>query len=354
MTKGVTQLLEQLHRIPMDRALRRVTDAGAATINPVEAEARAARLQAALDELPAVVESLEAGIREMDECDQASVVEAAAPFARVPHKPIRRDANAVIAVTMKDLLEAGAHFGHQVKRWNPKMKKYIFGKRNGIYIIDLQKTVKLFKDASAFVTEAAAQGKRVLFVGTKRQAQEIVLEEANRCGMFYVSNRWLGGTLTNFVTIRRSIERLKDLEGMLADTEAALTKKEYAALDHEREKLQKNLLGIREMDGLPDVLFVIDPSKEHIAVSEANKLGIPIVAMIDTNCDPEPIDYPIPANDDAIRSIRLITVAIADAVLAGYNLAEERYTEKDAVLESDLHTMQQHDGVPPSAFALRA
>jgi small subunit ribosomal protein S2 len=226
---------------------------------------------------------------------------------------------------MKELLEAGVHFGHQTKRWNPKMKKYIFGKRNGIYIIDLQKTLKLFKEASAFIADLAGQGKRILFVGTKRQAQDAILEEANRCGMFYVNNRWLGGTLTNFSTVRRSIERLKEIETILADAEKEMSKKERAALDREREKLQKNLIGIREMDGLPDALFVIDPKKEYIAVKEAKKLGIPVVAIVDTNCDPEDIDFVIPGNDDAIRAIRLFTLKIADAVLEGYNLAEERY-----------------------------
>src|SRR5713226_3134608 len=226
---------------------------------------------------------------------------------------------------MKELLEAGVHFGHQTKRWNPKMKKYIFGKRNGIYIIDLQKTLKLFKEASSFIADLASQGKRILFVGTKRQAQDAILEEANRCGMFYVNNRWLGGTLTNFSTVRKSIERLKELEAVLADTEKELSKKERAALDHEREKLQKNLIGIREMDSLPDSLFVIDPKKEYIAVKEAKRLKIPVVAIVDTNCDPEDIDYVIPGNDDAIRAIRLFTQKIADAVLEGYNLAEEKF-----------------------------
>jgi small subunit ribosomal protein S2 len=230
-----------------------------------------------------------------------------------------------VSITMKELLEAGVHFGHQTKRWNPKMKKYIFGKRNGIYIIDLQKTLKLFKEASAFISDLASQGKRILFVGTKRQAQDAILEEANRCGMFYVNNRWLGGTLTNFTTVRRSIERLKELEALLADTEKELSKKERAALDREREKLQKNLIGIREMDSLPDALFVIDPKKEYIAVKEAKKLGVPVVAIVDTNCDPEDINYVIPGNDDAIRAIRLFTQKIADAVLEGYNLADERY-----------------------------
>ncbi|HEX9161639.1 MAG TPA: 30S ribosomal protein S2 [Thermoanaerobaculia bacterium] len=226
---------------------------------------------------------------------------------------------------MKELLEAGVHFGHQTKRWNPKMKKYIFGKRNGIYIIDLQKTLKLFKEASQFIADLAGQGKRILFVGTKRQAQDAILEEANRCGMFYVNNRWLGGTLTNFTTVRKSIERLKEIEAVLGDAEKEMSKKERAQLEHEREKLQKNLIGIREMDGLPDALFVIDPKKEYIAVKEAKKLKIPVVAIVDTNCDPEDIDYVIPGNDDAIRAIRLFTQKIADAVLEGYNLAEEKF-----------------------------
>ena len=229
-----------------------------------------------------------------------------------------------VSITMKELLEAGVHFGHQTKRWNPKMKKYIFGKRNGIYIIDLQKTLKLFKEASAFIADLASQGKRVLFVGTKRQAQDAILEEANRCGMFYVNNRWLGGTLTNFTTVRKSIERLKEIESILGDSEKEMSKKERAALDREREKLQKNLIGIREMDGLPDALFVIDPKKEYIAVKEAKKLGIPVVAIVDTNCDPEDINHVIPGNDDAIRAIRLFTAAVADAVLEGKALAEER------------------------------
>ncbi|HEY8132447.1 MAG TPA: 30S ribosomal protein S2 [Thermoanaerobaculia bacterium] len=249
---------------------------------------------------------------------------------------------------MKELLEAGVHFGHQTKRWNPKMKKYIFGKRNGIYIIDLQKTLKLFKEASAFIADLASQGKRILFVGTKRQAQDAILEEANRCGMFYVNNRWLGGTLTNFTTVRRSIERLKELEAMLADTEKELSKKERAALDREREKLQKNLIGIREMDALPDALFVIDPKKEYIAVKEAKKLGVPVVAIVDTNCDPEDIDFVIPGNDDAIRAIRLFTQKIADAVLEGYNLADERYVGTEDKRE-EVPAPEQQPAAEPAA-----
>jgi small subunit ribosomal protein S2 len=252
---------------------------------------------------------------------------------------------------MKELLEAGVHFGHQTKRWNPKMKKYIFGKRNGIYIIDLQKTLKLFKEASAFVADLASAGKRVLFVGTKRQAQDAILEEANRCGMFYVNNRWLGGTLTNFSTVRKSIERLKELEAILADTDKELSKKERAALDREREKLQKNLIGIREMDALPDALFVIDPKKEYIAVKEAKKLGIPVVAIVDTNCDPEDIDHVIPGNDDAIRAIRLFTQKIADAVLEGYNIAEERYIGTDDKAEPAPDAQMPAEALPAEAVS---
>ena len=254
---------------------------------------------------------------------------------------------------MKELLEAGVHFGHQTKRWNPKMKKYIFGKRNGIYIIDLQKTLKLFKEASQFIADLAGQGKRILFVGTKRQAQDAILEEANRCCMFYVNNRWLGGTLTNFSTVRKSIERLKEIESILGDSEKEMSKKERATLDHEREKLQKNLIGIREMDGLPDALFVIDPKKEYIAVKEAKKLGIPVVAIVDTNCDPEDIDYVIPGNDDAIRAIRLFTQKIADAVLEGYNLAEEKFIgvedkgqAAEAAMPAEATAPAEHAAVP--------
>jgi len=229
---------------------------------------------------------------------------------------------------MKELLEAGVHFGHQTKRWNPKMKKFIFGKRNGIYIIDLQKTLKQFKEASKFVTDLAAAGKNLLFVGTKRQAQDAIYEEANRCGMFYVNTRWLGGTLTNFSTIRKSIHRLKEIEGILAqDDNENLTKKERLRLDREKEKLEKNLTGIKEMDELPDALFVIDPKQEYIAVKEANILGIPVVAVVDTNCDPDLVDHVIPGNDDAIRAIRLFTAKVADAILEGLHAHSERGAE---------------------------
>jgi len=225
---------------------------------------------------------------------------------------------------MKELLEAGVHFGHQTRRWNPKMRPYIFGKRNGIYIVDLQKTLQLFEEAAAFVRDLAANGGSILFVGTKRQAQDVVREEASRCGMFYVANRWLGGTLTNFSTLRRSIERLKEVERQLGDNESALTKKERISLERERSKMERNLGGIREMEQLPDVLYVIDTNHEHNAVHEANRLGIPVVAVVDTNCDPDVVDYPIPGNDDAIRAIKLFTSRIADSALEGLAMVEGR------------------------------
>jgi small subunit ribosomal protein S2 len=221
-------------------------------------------------------------------------------------------------ITMRQLLEAGVHFGHQTKRWNPKMKPYIFGARNGIYIVDLQKTVRLAREAFKFVSDVCSRGGSVLFVGTKKQAQDAVVEEASRSGQFYVVNRWLGGTLTNFKTIKSGIDRLKTLEKMAADgTFEKLPKKEVAILQNEMEKLKKNLGGIQEMSRLPGCLFVIDPKKEHIAVHEAMRLGIPIVALVDTNCDPEGIDYVIPGNDDAIRSIRLFCSKVGDAAIEG-------------------------------------
>jgi small subunit ribosomal protein S2 len=222
------------------------------------------------------------------------------------------------AITMKQLLEAGVHFGHQTKRWNPKMKPYIFGARNGIYIIDLQKTVGLARQALRFVSDAVAKGGSVLFVGTKKQAQDAIREEATRSAMFSVTNRWLGGTLTNFKTVKQGIDRLKAIEKMAADgTYERLPKKEVASLEREREKLEKNLGGIKEMSRLPAAVFVIDTKKEYIAVHEANRLGIPVVAVVDTNCDPEGIDYVIPGNDDAIRSIRLFTSKMAEACIEG-------------------------------------
>ena len=232
----------------------------------------------------------------------------------------------MVSVTMKELLEAGVHFGHQVRRWNPKMKEYIFGERNGIYIIDLQKTQRMFRDAIGFVTDAIAEdrGKTVLFVGTKRQAQDAVREEAERSGQYYVNQRWLGGLLTNFQTVQKSIKRLKDLESMQTDGRyEKLTKKERIKLDREREGLNKNLSGIKSMTRLPDVVFIIDVRKEEIAVAEANRLGIPIVAVVDTNCSPEGIDYVIPGNDDALRAVRLFASRIADAVLEGQQIATE-------------------------------
>ena len=222
------------------------------------------------------------------------------------------------AITMKQLLEAGVHFGHQTKRWNPKMKPYIFGARNGIYIIDLQKTVGLARSAFRFVSDSVAKGGTVLFVGTKKQAQDAIREEASRSGMYYVTNRWLGGTLTNFKTVKTGIDRLKTIEKMASDgTFERLPKKEVASLGRELEKLDKNLGGIKDMSRLPAALFVIDTKKEYIAVHEANRLGIPVVAVVDTNCDPEGIDFTIPGNDDAIRSIRLFTSKVAEACIEG-------------------------------------
>jgi small subunit ribosomal protein S2 len=222
------------------------------------------------------------------------------------------------AITMKQLLEAGVHFGHQTKRWNPKMKPYIFGARNGIYIIDLQKTVGLARTAFRFISDSVAKGGTVLFVGTKKQAQDAIREEASRSGMFHVTNRWLGGTLTNFKTVKTGIDRLKTIEKMAADgTYERLPKKEVASLEREREKLEKNLGGIKDMARLPAALFVIDTKKEYIAVHEANRLGIPVVAVVDTNCDPEGIDFTIPGNDDAIRSIRLFTSKVAESCIEG-------------------------------------
>jgi len=232
----------------------------------------------------------------------------------------------LVSVTMKELLEAGVHFGHQVRRWNPKMKEYIFGERNGIYIIDLQKTQRMFREAIGFVTNLIAEdkGKTVLFVGTKRQAQDAIREESEKCSQYYVNQRWLGGLLTNFQTVQKSIKRLKDLEAMQTDGRyEKLTKKERIKLDRERESLNKNLSGIKSMTRLPDAIFIIDVKKEEIAVAEANRLGIPIVAVVDTNCSPEGIDYVIPGNDDALRAVRLFASRISDAILEGHQIATE-------------------------------
>jgi small subunit ribosomal protein S2 len=231
-------------------------------------------------------------------------------------------------VSMKELLEAGVHFGHQTKRWNPKMKDFIFGERNGIYIIDLQKTHRLLQDALQYAQDLAAQGKTILFVGTKRQAQEAVAEEAQRAGMPYVNERWLGGLLTNFVTIRKSLDRLRELEAMSTDgRHERLTKKEVAGLEKERIKIEKNLKGIKGMKNVPDAIFVIDTRKEAIAVQEARKLKIPVIGIVDTNCDPDEVDHVIPGNDDALRAIKLFAGRIADAVLAGRGIREARAAE---------------------------
>jgi len=228
-------------------------------------------------------------------------------------------------INMKELLEAGVHFGHQTRRWNPKMKPYIFGSRNGIHIIDLQKTVSLFGNAYDFITRMVSDGYSLLFVGTKKQAHDSIVEESERCGMFYVVNRWLGGTLTNFQTIRKGINRLKEIQGMIEDGSInRYTKKEAMKMEKELVKLERNLGGIQDMDELPGAVFVVDPKKEMIAVKEAIKLGIPVVAIADSNCDPDDIDYIIPGNDDAIRAVRLICSRMADACIEGHNLAEER------------------------------
>ncbi len=235
---------------------------------------------------------------------------------------------------MKELLEAGVHFGHQVRRWNPKMKEYIFGERNGIYIIDLQKTQRMFKEAIKFITSLTGEGsnKTILFVGTKRQAQDAIKEEAIRCSQFYVNQRWLGGLLTNFQTIQKSIKRFKEIEAMQADGRIEqYAKKERLRIERERLALEKNLAGIKEMKKLPDAIFVIDTNKEEIAVKEANRLGIPVVAVVDTNCTPEGVDYVIPGNDDALRAVRLFASRIADAIVEGHQLAQQKEAEEAAI-----------------------
>jgi small subunit ribosomal protein S2 len=254
------------------------------------------------------------------------------------------------SVSIKDLLEAGVHFGHQTRRWNPKMKQYIFGERNGIYIIDLQKTHRLLQDALQFVQDLAAQGKNVLFIGTKRQAQEAIAEEARRCGMPFVTERWLGGLLTNFVTVRRSLERLRELEMTLTGPQETqrerLTKKELAHLDKERAKLEKNLTGIKGMKSVPDAVFVIDTRREAIAVAEARKLKIPVIGILDTNSDPDEVDVPIPGNDDALRAIRLFAGKVADSVLAGRGVREAQLAETVAGGEARHRPSRQP--VPPA------
>lgn len=234
-------------------------------------------------------------------------------------------------IALKELLESGVHFGHQTKRWNPKMKQYIFGERSGIYIIDLSKTAKLFREAESFVTNLAAEGGTVLFVGTKRQAQDAVAEEAQRCSMFYVNQRWLGGLLTNFTTIQRGLGRLRELEAMSTDGRYdTLSKKEIARIEKEKRKLQKNLDGIRQMSRLPDAVFVVDTHREKIAVDEARKLKIPVIGIVDTNSDPDEVDYVIPGNDDALRAIRLFASRIADAIIAGRSIREAAQSEAAA------------------------
>ncbi|MRS05277.1 30S ribosomal protein S2 [bacterium] len=240
-------------------------------------------------------------------------------------------------LTIKQLLEAGVHFGHQTKRWNPKMKPYIFGARNGIYIIDLQKTLKMFKEAYNFVKEVASRNEYILFVGTKKQAQESISEEAKRCGAFYVNNRWLGGTMTNFQTIEKSIDRLRKYEELKqSDIYKVLPKKEAIGIEKEIDKLEKNIGGIKGMERLPGAIYVVDPKKEYIAVNEAKKLGIPTIGIVDTNCDPDDIDLVIPGNDDAIRAIKLITSRIADAVMEGKALYVEEFQGKDEGPAEDL------------------
>ncbi len=273
-----------------------------------------------------------------------------------------------VEITMKDLLEAGVHFGHQTRRWNPKMKEYIFGERNGIHIIDLQKTLKMFREAAKCIVDLAGQGKSVLFVGTKRQAQEAIADEARRCGMFYVQHRWLGGTLTNWVTLQKSIKRLKTLKAMVEDGRmAALPKKEAARLERELKHLQQNFEGVENMTVLPDAMFVIDPNNEVIAVREARRMGVPVVAIVDTNCDPDLVNWVIPGNDDALRAIRLFTSKIADAVLAGREsfeqsqLAEQKTAEEPAegveyvdTSAYEVYEKQEGDYVEPGEAAVAA
>ena len=258
----------------------------------------------------------------------------------------------MVSVTLRELLEAGVHFGHQAGRWNPKMKPFIFAKRNGIYIIDLQRTKQAWQEALAFLQEEAAQGGKVLFVGTKRQARDIVAEEARRCGQYYINHRWLGGLLTNYQTISRSIERYRELEAMEQDGRFdLLPKKEVLKLRRELFKLQRNLEGIKEMGGLPDVVFVIDVKRERIAVDEALRLRIPVVAVVDTNCDPEGIDFVVPGNDDAIRAIRLFCRAAADAILAGRATYEQRVDDGDAAAATAVEAAEAEPPADASAGA---
>jgi small subunit ribosomal protein S2 len=255
-----------------------------------------------------------------------------------------------VEITMKELLEAGVHFGHQTRRWNPKMKEYIFGERNGIHIIDLQKTLKMFREAARYVSELTAQGRTVLFLGTKRQAQEAIVEEATRCGMYYVQHRWLGGTLTNWVTLQKSIKRLKLLKAMVEDGRMGdLPKKEAARLERELKHLQQNFAGVENMATLPDAMFVIDPNNEQIAVREARRMGVPVVAIVDTNCDPDIVDVVIPGNDDALRAIRLFTSKIADAVVAGKQIYERTQVADQKAAEG-VEPVEKVEYVDTSAY----
>src|SRR6202011_6152690 len=262
--------------------------------------------------------------------------------ARREKRPSIQGGTLGVEITMKELLEAGVHFGHQTRRWNPKMKEYIFGERNGIHIIDLQKTLKMFREASKFVSEISSHGRTVLFVGTKRQAQEAVAEEAKKCGAFFVNHRWLGGTLTNWSTLQKSIKRLKLLKAMNEDGRMAeLSKKERARLDREMKHLFQNLEGIENMSQLPDTMFVIDSNAEEIAVKEARRMGIPVVSVVDTNCDPDMVDWIIPGNDDALRAIRLFTTKIADSVAEG-----RAHYEQSQVADQKLASDQAQEAGP--------
>ncbi|HEV2296916.1 MAG TPA: 30S ribosomal protein S2 [Candidatus Acidoferrales bacterium] len=257
----------------------------------------------------------------------------------------------MVEITMKELLEAGVHFGHQTRRWNPKMKEFIFGERNGIHIIDLQKTLKMFREASRKVSEYTSQGRVVLFLGTKRQAQEAIAEEAKRCGMFFVNHRWLGGTLTNWATLQKSIKRLKTIKAMVEDGRVnTLPKKEAARLDRELKHLKQNFDGVENMAAPPDMIFVVDPNNEVNAVKEARRMGVPVVAVVDTNCDPDLVDWIIPGNDDALRAIRLFTSKIADAVLAGRQQYEQSQIAQQKAVEGEAGAEEGVEYVDTSRF----
>jgi small subunit ribosomal protein S2 len=304
---------------------------------------------------PAAEEAAPAAPAAAVEAPATPPAEPAAPVpAAAPEPPPAAPEPPRGPVTIKELLEAGVHFGHQTRRWNPKMKGYIFGERNGIYIIDLQKTQRMFQDALQFAEDLGAQGQTVLFIGTKRQAQEAVAEEAQRCGMPYVTERWLGGLLTNFATVRKSLERMRELEttlnSALGTQRERLTKKELGRLDKERQKLAKNLTGIKSMKAVPDAVFVIDTRREAIAVAEARKLRIPVIGILDTNSDPDEVDVPIPGNDDALRAIRLFAGRMADSILAGRGLREAHLAEAAGVTPAPPRTPNAaHAGAPATA-----